>query len=131
MTADSPQDRLASSVGLVQTQKAVLFEPPDVLHLECGRTLGPIEVAYETYGQLNVAKDNAVLICHALSGDAHAAGYHSPDDRKPGWWDIMIGPGKGIDTNKYFVICSNILGSCMGSTGPSSINPATGRPFAI
>lgn len=125
------QDPLAGSVGIVQTQTVTLFERPDVLHLECGRTLGPIQVAYETYGQLNEAHDNAVLICHALSGDAHVAGYHSQDDTKPGWWDMMIGPGKGIDTNQYFVICSNILGGCRGTTGPSSINPETGQCWGL
>ncbi|MBP9003581.1 MAG: homoserine O-acetyltransferase [Candidatus Hydrogenedentes bacterium] len=119
------------SVGLVQTRYVTLFEPPDVLTLDCGATLGPIQVAYETYGTLNEDRSNAVLICHALSGDAHAAGYHSPEDRKPGWWEIMIGPGKGIDTNRYFVICSNFLGGCKGTTGPGSINPETGRPYGL
>ncbi len=95
------------------------------------RALFVLDVAYETYGQLNEAGDNAVLICHALSGDAHVAGVNSPDDRKTGWWDNMIGPGKGIDTNKYFVICSNLLGGCSGTTGPSSINPQTGRPYGL
>jgi homoserine O-acetyltransferase len=99
--------------------------------LECGRTLGPITLAYETYGELNEARDNAILVVHALSGDAHAAGYHHPRDKQPGWWDIMIGPGKGFDTRKYFVICSNIIGGCKGSTGPSSINPCTGRPYGL
>ncbi|MHC4799864.1 MAG: homoserine O-acetyltransferase MetX, partial [Planctomycetota bacterium] len=124
-------EKTADSVGTVQTQSVMLFEPPDVLKLECGQTLGPIEVAYETYGQLNQARDNAVMICHALSGDAHVAGYHKQDDKKPGWWDIMVGPSKGIDTNKYFVICSNILGGCKGTTGPSSINPASNRPWGL
>ncbi len=128
---DNEDDKLNGSVGIVEPQKAILFEPPDVLELECGRTLGPVEVAYETYGQLNEARDNAVLICHALSGDAHVAGFHDEDDRKPGWWDVMIGPGRGIDTNKYFVICSNILGGCKGTTGPSSINPDTGEPWGL
>jgi len=131
MNAETSPDKLAGSVGIVRTQTVRLFEPPDVLHLECGRTLGPVDVAYETYGRLNESRSNAVLICHALSGDAHVAGYHSPDDRKPGWWDIMIGPGKGIDTDKYFVICSNILGGCRGTTGPSSINPETGKPWGM
>lgn len=124
---DTPDD----SVGIVQTQTVTLFEPPGVLELECGRTLGPIDVAYETYGRLNDARDNAVLICHALSGHAHVAGTHSDNDPKPGWWDVMVGPGKGIDTNKYFVICSNILGGCKGTTGPSSINPDTGKPWGL
>jgi homoserine O-acetyltransferase len=99
--------------------------------LECGRTLGPITLAYETYGELNEAGDNAILVVHALSGDAHAAGYHHPRDKHPGWWDIMIGPGRAFDTRKYFVICSNIIGGCQGSTGPSSIDPRTGRPYGL
>ncbi len=122
----------ADSVGLVQTQAVRLFDQPgDELQLECGRTLAPVDVAYETYGTLNADKTNAILICHALTGDAHVAGYHSAEDRKPGWWEIMVGPGKGIDTNRYFVICSNILGGCKGTTGPSSINLATGKPWAL
>lgn len=120
-----------NSVGILQTKVIRLIEPEQPLKLECGRTLAPIDVAYETYGELNEAGDNAVLICHALSGNAHVAGYNSPDDRKPGWWDIMVGPGKGIDTNKYFVICSNFLGGCSGTTGPSSINPATGKRYGL
>jgi len=121
----------SNGVGIVQTQAIRLVEPEQPLKLECGKRLAPIDVAYETYGQLNETGDNAVLICHALSGDAHVAGYHSPDDRKPGWWDVMVGPGKGIDTNKYFVICSNCLGGCSGTTGPSSINPATQKPYGL
>jgi len=120
-----------NSVGIVQTRIIRLVEPEQPLELECGKKLAPIDVAYETYGELNEAGDNALLICHALSGDAHVAGYHSPDDRKPGWWDNMVGPGKGIDTNKYFVICSNFLGGCSGTTGPSSVNPATGKPYGL
>jgi len=99
--------------------------------LECGRGFGPITLAYETYGELSPAKDNAILILHALSGDAHAAGFNHPHERHPGWWDIMIGPGKAFDTRKYFVICSNVIGGCKGSTGPSSIDPKTGRPYAL
>lgn len=125
-------DKLAGSVGIVETRTVTLFDRPgDELELECGRRLGPIEVAYETYGTLNDDRSNAVLICHALTGDAHVAGWHSEQDRKPGWWDIMVGPGKGIDTNRYFVICSNILGGCKGTTGPASINPVTGKPWAL
>lgn len=120
-----------NSVGLVETQSIRLVEQDRPLLLECGKTLGPIDVAYETYGRLSEARDNAILICHALSGNAHVAGYNSPDDKKPGWWDSMVGPGKGIDTNEYFVICSNFLGGCAGTTGPSSINPATGRPYGL
>jgi homoserine O-acetyltransferase len=102
----------------------------DSLPLDCGTTLAPVEVAYETYGTLNAAKSNAILVMHAFSGDAHAAGI-SHETGKPGWWDNMIGPGKGFDTNKYFVICSNVLGGCRGTTGPSSVNPATGCPYAM
>ena len=120
-----------NSVGIVQTQTIRLVEPDEPLQLDCGKSLAPIDVAYETYGQLNEAGDNAILICHALSGNAHVAGYNSPNDRKPGWWDNMVGPGKGIDTSKYFVICSNFLGGCSGTTGPSSRNPATGKPYGL
>jgi len=120
-----------SGVGVATPHRLVLCEPPDELYLQSGRILGPIEVAYETYGQLSPERDNAVLVCHALSGDAHAAGLCAPDDRQPGWWDPMIGPGRGIDTDRYFVICINVLGSCKGTTGPASTNPRTGRPFAM
>jgi homoserine O-acetyltransferase len=119
------------SVGIVQTEYFSFADPPDELDLECGRKLGPIEIAYETYGKLSDEKDNAILIVHALSGDAHAAGYNSADEDKPGWWDIMIGPGKAFDTDRYFMICSNIIGGCKGSTGPSSIDPASGRPYGL
>lgn len=115
--------------GCVQRQYATLFEPPHVLVLESGKSLGPITVAYQTYGELSPRKDNAVYICHALTGDAHVAGRRTPQDRKPGWWDGFVGPGKAIDTDKYFVICSNILGGCQGTTGPSSVNPDTGEPY--
>ena len=117
-----PQD----SVGLVSPQVFRFSEP---LALACGRSLAEYELVVETYGELNAARSNAVLICHALSGHHHAAGYHSPDDRKPGWWDSCIGPGKPIDTNKFFVVSLNNLGGCNGSTGPSSTNPATGKPY--
>ena len=111
---------------IVETQ-SVTFES---LSLDSGATLAPVDVAYQTYGVLNSPKTNAILILHAFSGDAHAAGI-SPETGKPGWWDNMIGPGKAFDTNKYFVICSNVLGGCRGTTGPSSLNPATGRPYAM
>jgi len=117
-------------LGNVVTQYFTCCEPPHELVLKSGEKLGPITVAYETYGQLNPDRSNAILICHALSGDAHAAGRHD-GDKKPGWWDIMIGPGKAFDTNKYFVICSNVLGGCRGTTGPSSINPKTGEPYGL
>jgi len=119
------------SVGIVETKYLTFATPPNELTLECGRRLGPITLAYETYGEMNEARDNAILVVHALSGDAHAAGFHHPRDKQPGWWDIMIGPGRAFDTRKYFVICSNIIGGCKGSTGPSSINPRTGRPYGL
>jgi len=129
--ADASRLGGAQSVGLVETKSFTFAEPPNEMELECGQKLGPVTLAYETYGQLSPARDNAILIVHALSGDAHAAGWNSPDDRKPGWWDIVIGPGKPFDTTKYFVISSNIIGGCKGSTGPSSTNPATGRPYGL
>ena len=109
---------------IVETQFAGFEE----LTLDSGEVLSPVEVAYETYGRLDDENANAVLILHAFSGDAHAAGI-SADDGKPGWWDNMIGPGKAFDTNKYFIICSNVLGGCQGTTGPGSIDPRTGQPF--
>jgi len=113
-------------VGVVKTE----YFSFDGLTLESGEKFGPITLAYEAYGALNDNKSNAILILHALSGDAHAAGIHEGQDNS-GWWDSMIGPGKAFDTNKYFIICSNILGGCKGSTGPSSINPKTGKPYAL
>ena len=98
---------------------------------ESGRLLGPITLAHESYGQLNRDKSNAILVTHAWTGDAHAAGRHSLEDRKPGWWDDMIGPGKVLDTDRYFILCSNVIGSCKGSTGPTSINPRTDRPYTL
>jgi homoserine O-acetyltransferase len=120
----------AHSVGLVERQYFT-FATDEPMPLDSGETLGPITLAYETYGRLNEERSNAILILHALSGHAHAAGYHSPEDQSPGWWDDCIGPGKAFDTDKYFVICSNIIGGCQGSTGPSSINPKTGRPYGL
>ncbi|WP_437187742.1 homoserine O-acetyltransferase MetX [Planctomicrobium sp. SH668] len=118
-----------AGAGLVERRSATLFSAESPLVLESGATLGPITVAYETYGQLSAKKDNVVYICHALTGDAHVAGRNALEDRKPGWWDGFIGPGKAIDTNKYFVVCSNVLGGCQGTTGPSSIDPKTGVPY--
>ncbi len=120
-----------ANVGLVRTHYWTFAQTPDELPLDCGRTFGPITVAYETYGTLNAARDNAILLIHALTGDAHAAGRHLPTDRKPGWWDPAVGPGKIFDTDRYFVICSNCLGGCMGTTGPSSTNPATGQSYGL
>ena len=116
----------ADSVGIV-IPKLHRFDEP--LPLACGRVLPSFELVYETYGELNASRSNAVLICHALSGNHHAAGYHSAADKKPGWWDAYIGPGKPIDTNRFFVVALNNIGGCHGSTGPSSINPATGRAY--
>ena len=116
------------TVGIVETK---YFNINEEINLESGETLSDITVAYETYGRLSRNKDNAILVLHALTGDAHAAGYHNETDIKPGWWNDMIGPGKAFDTDKYFVISSNSLGGCKGTTGPSSINPKTGKPYGI
>ncbi len=118
---------------IVEKHYFTFAEPPHELKLESGAKLGPVTIAYETCGRLSTAKDNVILITHAFSGDSHVAGYYSDDvERKnPGWWDSMVGPGRGIDTDKYFVICSNVIGGCMGSTGPGSINPATDRPYGL
>jgi homoserine O-acetyltransferase/O-succinyltransferase len=124
-------DTINQSVGLVNEQYVTLCESPEELYLDSGQTLSPITIAYETYGTLNPAKDNVVLVLHALSGNHHAAGKHSPEDKKPGWWDDFIGPGKAFDTDTYFVICSSCIGGCQGSTGPASINPATGSPYGM
>jgi homoserine O-acetyltransferase len=115
-----------SSVGLVTPQVARFDVPID---LDCGRTLPGFELVYETYGELNAEASNGILICHALSGDHHAAGRHRLDEPKPGWWDSCIGPGKPIDTDRFFVVCPNNLGGCRGSTGPLSCDPTTGREF--
>ncbi len=115
-----------NSVGLV-TPQTRHFDTP--LTLDCERVLSEYDLIYETYGKLNTDHSNAVLICHALSSDHHAAGYHRTEDRKPGWWDSCIGPGKPIDTNRFFVVCPNNLGGCKGSTGPTTINPETGKRY--
>lgn len=112
----------------VKTQIAKIELPKGGFKLESGKTLSELEIAFETYGELTADKDNVIFVCHALSGDAHVAGIHDEDGRK-GWWDEMVGPGKGIDTNLYYVVCANILGGCKGTTGPSSVNPATGKPY--
>ena len=122
MTDSSNTDR----VGLVTPRRETF---PEGLSLACGRRLPSFELVYETYGELNADASNAVLVCHALSGHHHAAGYHSESDRKPGWWDACIGPGKAIDTKHFFVVSLNNLGGCHGSTGPLSINPETGREY--
>ncbi len=126
--SDSPKPASlpANSVGIVKPQ-SYAFDGP--FKLACGRVLDGFKLVYETYGTLNEDKSNAILICHALSGHHHVAGYHSATDKRPGWWDHYIGPGKPIDTNKFFVVGVNNLGGCHGSTGPSSINPETGKPW--
>jgi homoserine O-acetyltransferase/O-succinyltransferase len=127
-TLESPARTEPGEVGLVEPRDFVSLES---FLFESGQALAGFTLRYETYGRLNAARDNVVLICHALSGDHHCAGIHAITDRKTGWWNNLIGPGKAVDTTRYFVICSNCLGGCQGSTGPSSIDPATGRPFGV
>ena len=119
------------SVGIVETKFFTFAEPPHEIELECGRKLGPITLAYETYGELDADKSNCILICHALTGDAHVAGIDPLDENHKPWWDTMVGPGKAFDTTRYFVLCSNIISGCKGSTGPSSTDPGTGKPYAL
>lgn len=115
-----------TGVGHVETHRVVLADQRDPLVLASGRTLSHVEVAYETYGRLAAGRNHAVIVCHALTGDAHASGVHS-GARRPGWWDNLIGPGRPVDTDRFFVICSNLLGGCSGTTGPLSVDPSTGR----
>src|SRR3954471_20919693 len=117
--ADSPRDSLVARFG-----------PDKPLKLDAGVELSPFQIAYKTYGTLNAQRSNAVMICHALTGDQHVASVH-PVTGKPGWWETMVGPGRPIDTERYFVICANVMGGCMGTSGPSSINPATGQPWGL
>jgi homoserine O-acetyltransferase/O-succinyltransferase len=137
MTAGEPDDAPGESpvviveegsVGLVATESLTLDGP---VSLDGGGRLESVTVAFETYGELNAAGDNAILVEHALTASAHVAGRHRADDRTPGWWDVMIGRGRPLDTSKHYVVCSNLLGSCYGTTGPSSLDPATGRPYAL
>ncbi len=121
-----PEPFPTDSVGLV-TPTSHLFEQP--ILLDCGHTLPSYTLTYETYGKLNADRSNALLICHALSGDHHAAGFHSVEDKKPGWWDSCIGPGKPFDTDRFFIVCPNNLGGCKGSTGPNSLNPESGKLY--
>jgi homoserine O-acetyltransferase len=116
------------TIGIVE-EKFVTFDTE--LRLESGRILGPITIAYETYGELNGDRSNVILVTHAWTGSAHLAGRHSADEQKPGWWNEIVGPGKLLDTDRYFVICSNVIGSCFGSTGPASMNPKTGKRYAL
>jgi homoserine O-acetyltransferase len=116
----------------VETRRAVVFDGDRPLRLDSGAEIPRVEVAYETYGELNSDRSNAVFICHALSGDANAAGHHEGEDpTRPGWWDNIIGPGRPLDTDRLFVICANVLGGCKGTTGPSSTDPATGKPYGL
>jgi len=121
-----PAHAQPGEVGLVTPQDFVFAGP---YTFKSGQVLNGFTLRYETYGQLNTTRDNAVLICHALSGDHHCAGWHRADDRKPGWWNNLIGPGKAVDTNRFFVVCANVIGGCQGSTGPSSLNPETNRAY--
>lgn len=129
-SANSLRRAVGASLGRVETQRVVLFTPDRPLGLDSGATLAPVEVAYETYGTLDADRSNAVFVCHALTGDAHAAGHHG-DPARPGWWDSIIGPGRPLDTDRFFVVCANLLGGCQGTTGPSSTDPATGRPYGL
>ena len=121
---------VGTSLGRVETERVVLFAAGRPLTLASGAVLAPVEVAYETYGTLDADRGNAIVVCHALTGDAHAAGDHGDPDRR-GWWDNIIGPGRPLDTDRFFVVCANLLGGCMGTTGPSSVDPATGRPYGL
>ena len=124
----TPRHLAPNDVGLVAAHDFVYAQP---FTFKSGQVIPGFTLRYETYGQLNATRDNAILICHALSGDHHCAGWHAPEDRKPGWWNNLIGPGKAVDTRRFFVVCANVLGGCQGSTGPSSLNPETGRPYGI
>ncbi len=132
MKSEKPKKTVSvdKSPEVIKTDYYTFAEPPDGIMLDLGKSFGPVTVVYETYGVLNDKKDNAILVLHALSGDAHAAGFREGDFRL-GWWDNMIGPGKAFDTDKYFIICSNALGGCMGSTGPSSKNPDNGNRYGL
>ena len=121
-----------SSVGIVNYNDFTFGQTKeDALSLDCGKKLSPINIRYETYGVMNEKKNNAILILHALSGNAHVAGYYSETDKKPGWWDDMVGPKKPFDTNKYFIVCSNCIGGCSRSAESRSINPKTGRKYNL
>lgn len=124
-----PQDR-GPGVGEVYTQMVRLFTAEAPLRMDNGEQLGPIDVAFETYGALNADAGNVVVICHALTGDAHAAGHHG-DPNRHGWWDLLVGPGRTVDTDRFFVVCANLLGGCRGTTGPSSINPRSTLPYGL
>jgi homoserine O-acetyltransferase len=120
----------SGGIGRVQTQRVVLFDESRPLELQSGARLAPVEVAYETYGELDADGANAVFVCHALSGDAHAAGHHGDPTRR-GWWDTIIGPGRPLDSDRFFIICPNLLGGCSGTTGPASVDPRCGRAYGL
>lgn len=124
-------EAMAVSSMLSRRQYMIVATPENPLSLVSGKSLPFVTLAYETFGTLNTDRSNAILVCHALTGDSHVAGRYSPDDRKPGWWDEAVGPGKALDTDRYFVICSNVLGGCQGSTGPASLSPGTKRPYGL
>ncbi len=124
------EDRVSHDEARQPSSPVITFAADAPLRLACGRSLSPFTIAYQTYGELNATRSNAILVCHALTGDQHVANVH-PVTGKPGWWETMVGPGRPIDTERYFVICPNILGGCMGSTGPASINPATGEAYGL
>ena len=129
-SSETAPEGVSRSLGIVETKYITFAEPPWALKLESGEVMGSVTLAYETYGVLDRERSNAILVLHALSGDAHAAGFQR-GEQTPGWWDAMIGPGKPFDTDRYFVICSNVIGGCKGSTGPSSTDPRTGKPYAL
>lgn len=128
---DDVKSRATGAKSTMAATSAVMeFAKDEPLKLDCGKEISPLKIAYQTYGELNAARNNAVFVCHALTGDQHAASAH-PETKRPGWWTTMIGPGKSVDTDRYFVISTNVIGGCMGSTGPSSINPETKKPYGL
>ena len=122
--------RIARTRRIIRVRRSRVFGADQPLKLDCGIDLSPFQIAYQTYGELNAARSNAILVCHALTGDQHVANVH-PVTGKPGWWETMVGPGRPLDTDNYFIICSNVIGGCMGSTGPASTNPATGKLWGL
>jgi homoserine O-acetyltransferase/O-succinyltransferase len=130
-TGQARSIRVAVAPLLTERQYVTVTSPEQPLRLECGAALAPVRICYETFGRLSPARDNAILVCHALTGDGHVAGVYGNGDRRPGWWETAVGPGKALDTERYFVICSNVIGGCQGTTGPSDLNPETGRPYGL
>src|ERR1700677_3265876 len=132
MANDSPPLDLAARTREADQPHSLVvrFAANNPLHLDAGVDFAPLQIAYQTYGSLNAARTNAILVCHALTGDQHAFNDH-PVTGKGGWWETMVGPGRPIDTERYFVICPNVVGGCMGSSGPASTNPATGMPWGL